>query len=395
MMVLGGLRVVDVSEALAGPYCTMFLGDLGADVIKVERVGAGDNSRTWGIRTEEGECGYFLAANRNKRSITLDLKTPRGQDVLQVLLATSDVLVCNVPGLDGLRRIGLDPEVMRQSFPRLIYCAISGHGHSGPYAGRRSYDLTTQAESGTMSLTGDPNGEPMRFPAPLADIVTGLHSTIAILAALLARAQSGLGQFIDSSLLDSQAAWLALTATDYFLTGVPPVRLGNSHPSIVPYQPFCTRDKHIVVAVGTPRHWRDFCEILGLGLDVCDAPRFATNEARIINRTELIGLISGILLTEDAEHWLSRLQEANIPCAPINSVPEILSDPHYVARGNIVEIPYHGRMLRLLASPIRLADTPPTFRLPPPLLGEHTDEILASVGFQPAVIESLHKDGIV
>ncbi|MBI3762274.1 MAG: CoA transferase [Chloroflexi bacterium] len=395
MEALVGIRIVDLTEALAGPYCTMLLGDLGADVIKIERPGTGEQSRGWGARTFGGESAYFNSTNRNKRSLTLNIQSPAGRDILQRLLATADVFICNIPRRESLTRAGIDPEALREKHPRLIYCTITGYGHSGPYAWRSGYDLVAQGEGGMMSLTGEVDGDPVRYPVPLADMATGLYSAIGILAALLNRAQSGQGQIIDNSLLESQAAWLTIVAAEYFATGEPPKRLGNQHPSIVPYQVFETQDKAIIISVGSDRQWAAFCDILGLGSEVRDDPKFATNQARLANRAEIVDLIQRKLRTGKAENWLARLQEAEIPCGPINSVPDILSDPHYLARGNVVEMAHPAGVLHTLANPVRLAGTPPTYRRLPPKLGEHTEEILSEVGYSGENIATMREEGVV
>ena len=369
---LHACRIIDLTEALAGPYCTMLLGDLGADVIKIERPGVGDQSRKWGARRPDGESAYFCSVNRNKRSLTLDLKQPEAQAVMQRLLAGADVLVCNVPRLDSLARLGLHPDAVRARFPRLIYCAISGYGHSGPAAGLPGYDLVAQGEAGLMSVTGTAESAPIRYPIPLADMSTGLYAAFAILAALLARQATGQGQFIDMSLLECQAAWLPIMAGDYFATGQPPQPVGNAHPGIVPYQVFQTADKPMVIAVGTDKLWAAFCEVLGLGAEVRDDPRFVTNSARLAHRAELIPIVQACLAAQPAAHWLPLLRAAEIPCGPINTVPDLLNHPHYLARQNLVVT----GDLTTLANPLKLSDTPPVYRRPPPRLGEHNDEIL-------------------
>jgi crotonobetainyl-CoA:carnitine CoA-transferase CaiB-like acyl-CoA transferase len=350
----------------------MLLGDLGADVIKIERPGVGDQARKWGARRPDGESAYFCSVNRNKRSLVLDLKQPDAQAVLQRLLARADVLVCNVPRLDSLGRLGLHPDVVRAHFPRLIYCAISGYGHSGPAAGLPGYDLVAQGEAGLMSVTGTAESAPIRFPIPLADMTTGLYAALAILAALLARQATGQGQFIDMSLLECQASWLAIMAGDFFANSQPPVPVGNAHSGIVPYQVFQTADKPVVITVGTDRLWAAFCDVLALGAEVREDPRFASNPARLKHRAELIPILQARLTTQPAEHWLPLLRAAEIPCGPINTVPDLLSHPQYLARQNLVVT----GDLTTLANPLKLSATPPTYRRPPPRLGEHTQEIL-------------------
>src|SRR5574341_1073504 len=335
---LSPLRIVDLTEALAGPYCTMLLGDLGADVIKIERPGLGDQSRKWGARRKDGSSAYFCSTNRNKRSLTLDLKQPNSQDVMGRLLARADVLVCNVPRLDSLERLGLHPDDVRAKYPSLIYCAISGYGHSGPNAGLGGYDLVAQGEAGLMSLTGTPASAPMRYPIPLADMTAGIYAALALLAAVIAREKTGQGQFIDMSLLESQAAWLTILAGDFFATGQPPKPIGNDHPSIVPYQVFQTLDKPMIVAVGTDKLWAVFCDAIGLGPEVRDDPRFVDNPSRVANRASLTPILQSRLATQPVDTWIPRLRASEIPCGPINSVPDLLGARHYLARDNLVNL---------------------------------------------------------
>jgi crotonobetainyl-CoA:carnitine CoA-transferase CaiB-like acyl-CoA transferase len=396
MLPFANLRVVDLTEALAGPYCSMLLGDLGADVIKIERPGSGDQSRRWGARLPGGESAYFCATNRNKRSLSLNIRSGLGQRVMKQLLATADIFMCNIPRDDSLRRAGLDAPSLRAEYPRLIYASITGYGRSGPYAGRSGYDLVAQGEAGLMSVTGTDASAPIRFPIPIADMTTGLYTVIGVLAALRVRDQTGQGQLIDLSLLESQAAYLTVLAGDYFATGQPPRPIGNTHPGIVPYQVFHTADKDVIIAVGSDRQWAQLCEVLALGPEVRDDPRYATNPARLENRAALVDLLQARLAVAPSAEALGRLQAAEIPCGPINAVPDSLSDPHYVARGNIVEQQHEtAGLIRSLANPVRLSDTPAAYRLPPPCLGEHTAAILGELGYSPAEIESLRREGDV
>ena len=376
---LDGIRVIDLTEALAGPMCTMILGDLGADVIKIERPGVGDQARKWGPPFVGDESAYFLSVNRNKRSAAIDITAADGQRVMRRLLERADVFACNVRRVESLQKYGLDPESVRDLNPRLVYCSITGYGRTGPYAGRGGYDLVAQGEAGLMAATGEPDGEPMRWPVAIADMTCGVHSALAILAALFSRERSGRGQFIDMALLDAQLSWAPIMAGDYFATGQRPPRLGNVHANIVPYQVFKARDKHIIVAVGTDRLWAKFCETLGLGAGVRDDPRFATNPQRLINRAGLIPMLEKILIQNEAEFWLERLREAEIPCGPINALDETLSDPHVLSRGMVFEVEHPVGTLRMLGSPLHLSDTPVTYRRRPPLLGEHTQEVLAEI----------------
>lgn len=377
--VLDGIRIIDLTEALAGPYCTMILGDLGADVIKVERPQGGDQSRKWGPPFIGGESAYFLAVNRNKRSITVDIASENGRQTMRHLLDKADVFVCNVRKVESLQKVGLDPETVRGYNSRLIFCSITGYGRTGPYAGRGGYDLVAQAESGLMAATGDPNGEPMRWPVAIADMTTGVWSALSILAALYAREKTGQGQFIDQALLDGQLSWAQIMASDTFATGQRPARLGNRHATIVPYQVFKTRDKHMIIAVGTPALWDRFCEVLGFGAQLRDNPRFATNPDRLAHYIELIPILEAALTQQAADYWLEKLRAAEIPCGPINTLDEILNDPQIKHRGMIVELEHPVGQLKMLGSPLHLADTPVTYRRRPPLLGEHTEEVLAEL----------------
>lgn len=393
---LDGIRVIDMTEALAGPFCTMILGDLGADVIKIERPGTGDMARGWAPPFVGTESAYFLSVNRNKRSLTLNLKHAEAQAILHRLIADADVFVVNQPSLDSLRRLAADPDTLRGLNPRLIYCAISGFGMTGPDAGQGGFDVVAQARSGLMALTGEPGSGPMRYPIPLSDATCGVYSVIGILAALLARGQTGRGQFLDMALLDGQVAWLTHVAGAYFATGQRPQKIGNAHQTIVPYQPFRARDKYVIVAVGSERLWERFCQALGIEKTIGRDPRFATNADRLQHRNELIPLLEQVFATQDADYWLARLRAADIPCGPINEVDEALADPQIIARGMIVEqIHTTAGPVRSLGNPVHLSDTPVSYRLPPPALGQHTGEVLGSLGYTPEAIAALHAQGAV
>ena len=380
--ILDSVRVIELAEALAGPYCAMLLGDFGADVIKIERPKTGDQSRGWGPPFIAGESAYFLAANRNKRSITLDYNDPRDTQILQRLLAAADVFITNQPSLDSLRKRGIDPQTLSAKYPRLIQCSITGYGFSGPKAQLPGYDILAQAESGLMSFTGEPDGGPMRYPIAIADMTCGMYAAMGILAALFAREKTGRGQFLDMALFDSQLTWLANVGSSYLNAETLPRRWGNAHPNIVPYQVFRGKDaKYFVVGVGTEALWKKFAALLNdpaLGSD----PRFLTNALRIQNREALISLLQEKFSAEPATHWLKKFADASVPAAPINDVPEALSDAQTLARGLIVQIehPALGEA-RSIANPIKFSDTPVSYRLPPPLLGEHTAEILHSLEF--------------
>jgi crotonobetainyl-CoA:carnitine CoA-transferase CaiB-like acyl-CoA transferase len=382
MSILAGIRVVELAEALAGPYCAMLLGDLGADVIKVERTAGGDQSRGWGPPFVGTESAYYLATNRNKRSITLNYDHPLGAEILQRLLSTADVFICNQPSKVSLQRRGIDPETLRMKNPRLIYCSISGYGFSGPKAEQPGYDILAQAEAGVMSFTGEPGGGPMRFPIAIADMTTGMYSAMGILGALFARERTGKGDYLDMALFDSQLTWLANVGSSYLNAGVSPTRWGNAHPNIVPYQLFRGSDRrYFVVGVGTQEQWRRLVGILGadrLGNDV----RFANNAARNQNREQLIPILQKDFDSLPGGEWLAKLKDADIPAAPIQSVGEALGDSQTLARGLVVELVHPTlQSAKSIANPIRYREQPIVYRLPPPLLGEHSGSILRDLGY--------------
>jgi len=393
---LAGITVIEMTEAMAGPYAAMMLGDLGADVIKIERPGVGDMSRGWGPPFLAGESAYYLSTNRNKRSLTLNLKHPEARAVLDALIVRSDIFLVNQPRLASLQSLGIDYERLSQLNPRLIYCSITGYGMTGPYAGRSGYDLAAQGESGTMALTGEPDGPPVRYPVPISDITAGMYTVMAALTALYVRERTGRGQFIDTALLDSQLTWLTNLAGNYFATGQRPRKLGNYHPQIAPYEPFQAQDKPFLVAVGSERLWEEFCRVLGIGETVGADPRFRTNADRLAHRFELRAELEPLFRSQPAEFWLSRLREAGIPCGAINEIDEALNDPHVQARGMIVtlEHPVIGPV-RSLGNPMHLSCTPPSYRLPPPLLGQHTDEILQALGYTADHIARLRREGAI
>lgn len=394
---LEGIKVVDLTQALAGPYATMVLGDMGADVVKVEIPGRGDQSRGWGPPFLSGESAYFLSTNRNKRGLTLNVKSAAGQEILHILLSEADVLVTNNPRIESLRKYGLDFEFLHGRYPKLIACNISGFGMDGPYAGRPGYDLVAQAMSGTMSLTGPAeNDEPYRFPTAMADITTGIYAVIGIMGALLTRGRTGEGQFIDVSLLESQITWLSYFAGNYFATGERPARRGNAHPTIVPYDIFKARDTHFMVAVGSEKLWRQFCEILGLADSVMNDPRFAINADRLAHRDEIVALLSDIFVQRDAVEWIEMLEGAGIPCGPINAIDETIADPQVIARGVIVELEHPAiGIVRSIANPVRSSASQVAYRRYPPRLGEHTEEILLNLGKTGEEIIALREAGAV
>ena len=389
-MLLDGIHVVELTEALAGPYCAMMLGDFGAEVIKVERPGAGDQSRAWGPPFVGSESAYCLATNRNKRSITLNYDHPVGAEILHRLLAQADVFICNQPSLASLQRRGIDPTSLRARHPRLIYCAISGYGFTGPKAGQPGYDILAQAEAGVMSFTGEPGGEPMRFPIAIADMTTGMYAAMGILAALYARERTGKGDFLDLALFDSQLTWLANVGSSYLNAGVSPARCGNAHPNIVPYQLFRGSDlRSFVVAVGTQALWQRLLRLLDLEKELAVDTRFTTNAERIRHRDLLIPLLQQRFDALPSATWLDRLIAADIPAAPIQTVGEALKDPQTISRGLIVELEHPTlKAVRSIANPIRSEAHPILYRLPPPLLGEHNRQVLQELSFPAAELET-------
>jgi crotonobetainyl-CoA:carnitine CoA-transferase CaiB-like acyl-CoA transferase len=388
--VLESIRVVELTEALAGPYCAMMLGDLGADVIKIERRLTGDQSRTWGPPFVGSESAYFLAANRNKRSLSLDYDQPLGNAILHRLLATADVFLINQRNAASLARRGLDAETICARYPRLIYCSISGYGKTGPRAGMPGYDIIAQAQAGIMSFTGEPDGDPVRYPIAIADMACGLYATIGILGALFHREKTGKGQALDMALFDSQLTLLINSGSNYLNAGELPERWGNAHPSIVPYQVFRGGDgRHFVAAVGTNALWQRFVRVLGAEDTLGTDARFLTNALRTEHRQVLIPVLYELFSQAPAEEWLRRLAAEDIPAAAINTVGEAVNDPQAQARGLIVEIKHPTLdVVRSLANPVRMSATPVLYRLPPPLLGEHNQEILASLDFSSAEIAS-------
>jgi crotonobetainyl-CoA:carnitine CoA-transferase CaiB-like acyl-CoA transferase len=381
--ILDDVRVVELSEALAGPYCAMLLGDLGADVIKIERPGVGDQSRGWGPPFVGSESAYFLGANRNKRSVALNYDHPRGTEALRKLIAAADIFICNQPSLASLKKRGIDAETLCGKDPRLIYCSITGYGFTGPKAGRPGYDILAQAEAGVMSFTGEPDGGPMRYPIAIADMTCGMYSAMGILAALYAREKTGRGQYLDMALLDSQLTWLANVGSSYLNAKASPKRWGNAHPSIVPYEVFRGADgRSFVVGVGTDALWKKFVCMMGIEVGVGQDERFRTNALRTKNRAELIPLLQEMFDRQAASVWLEQLAAAQIPAAPINTVKEAVNDAQTLARNMIVQLEHPALgVARSIGNPIKFSKTPVSYRLPPPLLGQHTNEVLRDLGY--------------
>ncbi|RLC77072.1 MAG: CoA transferase [Chloroflexi bacterium] len=402
MQPLEGIRVLDLTRALAGPYCAMMLGDLGADVIKVERPGQGDDSRGWGppfVGTPygpyPGESAYFIAANRNKRSVTVNLKSVEGQEIVRRLASVSDVMVENFRTgvLDGM---GLGYDDLRAINLRLVYCSISGYGRTGPYADRPGYDFIIQAEGGLMGIIGPEEGQPYRVGVPIVDITSGMFAATAILAALRARDQTGEGQLVDVSLLDTVTALLTNVASNYLVGGAEPRRLGNAHPNIAPYEAFRARDRWFALAAANERQWGALCDAIGRS-DLKDDPRFATNGDRVSNRPELLESLNETFTARDADEWLADLREAGLPCGPINAIPDVFCHPQAQARGLAIETqhPTAGQV-QVAGFPYKLSQTPADLRRPPPLLGQHTGEVLTELlNYSAEEVAALQEQGAI
>jgi crotonobetainyl-CoA:carnitine CoA-transferase CaiB-like acyl-CoA transferase len=389
---LDGIRVVDLSRILAGPYCSMLLSDFGAEVIKIEHPNKGDDTRAYGPPFLQGESVYFLSINRGKKSLTLNLKTPEGREVLAKLIRRADVLLENFRR-DFLPGIGFGPEQVAALNPKIIYASVTGFGHTGPWAERPGYDLAVQGLSGIMSLTGDPNGPPYKTGTSLADITAGLYAALGIVLALYARQRTGLGQKVDVSLLDGQVSLLTYQAGIYFGTGKCPNRMGNQHPTICPYETFKARDRYFNLAIGNDRLWEQFCELIGRS-DLRE--KYPTNPVRVEKRDELFALLQQIFATRDADEWLALLEKAGIPCGPIYSVAEVLEHPQIRARQMVVERP-HPKLgtVKMTGVPVKLSETPGEAGAAPPLLGQHTEEVLRDLGYSAEDIGRFRKAGVI
>lgn len=393
---LAGVRVVDLTRVLAGPYCTMMLGDLGADVLKIEIPGRGDDTRQWGPPfTATGESAYFISANRNKRSITLDLKSEKGLEILKDLIRDGDVVVENFRS-GTLARWGLDYEALQAIRPGLIYCAITGYGQSGPYKDRPGYDFIAQALAGFMSVTGPIDGEPIRAGVAIADLASGIFAFGAIMAALYARERTGEGQLIDISLLDSQLALMSYVASNYLISGETPKRYGNAHPNIVPYEVLEAADGYMAFAAGNDGQWRKFCEAVAKEAWIEDE-RFATNPARNQNRAILIPLLNELFREKPISEWTALCERIGLPAAGINDMAAVFEDPQVRARALRVEFEgADGEMIPMVASPLKIPTTPAKVRLAPPQLGAHTEQVLEDVlGYTPEAIKELRKEGVI
>ncbi|HEV7619588.1 MAG TPA: CaiB/BaiF CoA-transferase family protein [Burkholderiaceae bacterium] len=403
---LGHVRVLDLTRVLAGPWCAQNLADLGADVIKIERPGAGDDTRSWGppyLRDAQGrdttEAAYYLAANRGKRSLTLDIASAEGQAIVRDLAKHCDVVLENYK-VGQLKKYGLDYESLRREKPDLIYCSITGFGQDGPYAQRAGYDFIVQGMGGFMSITGErddlPGGGPQKAGIAISDLMTGMYATIAVMAALTHRDRTGEGQYIDMALLDVQVAMLANMDTNYLASGEPPKRWGNAHPNIVPYQTFATSDGHIIVAVGNDGQYQKFVAVGGRPELAADE-RFATNPMRVRHRDILVPLLAEMVRTRTKQQWIDLLEAAGVPCGPINNLDEVFVNPQVAARKLRIDLPHPtGGTVKLVGSPMKLSATPPRYDMPPPLLGQHTEEVLRDVlGHNAAQIAALREKGII
>ncbi len=402
---LAGITVLDLSRVLAGPWATQLLADLGATVIKVERPGAGDDTRAWGppwLADGDGQpttdAAYFLCTNRNKQSVTVDFTRPEGQALVKQLAVRADVVVENFK-VGGLTPYGLDYASLKALNPRLVYCSITGFGQDGPYAPRAGYDFLIQGMGGLMSLTGRPDGEegegPQKVGVALTDILTGLYAANAIQAALLHRAATGEGQHIDVALLDVQVACLANQALNYLVSGAVPKRMGNAHPNIVPYQDFPTADGDMILAIGNDGQFARWCAVAGHP-DWAHDPRFATNPARVRHRAELIPLMRQITVTRTTDAWIAALEAEAVPCGPINTLDRVFADPQVQHRGLKLDLPHAaGGRAPGVGNPLHLSATPVAYRQAPPVLGEHTDAVLTSLGYSPQDIAGLRAGGIV
>jgi crotonobetainyl-CoA:carnitine CoA-transferase CaiB-like acyl-CoA transferase len=394
---LKGLRVFDLTRVLAGPTCVQMLADLGADVVKIERPGAGDDTRGFAPPVMPGthESAYFIGVNRNKQSVTLDIGQREGQEIALKLISGCDILVENFK-VGALAKYGLGYEELHARFPRLIYCSITGFGQTGPYAPRPGYDSLIQAMGGVMSLTGEPDGLPQKVGVPVADLFAGLYGCIGILAALRHRDLTGQGQQIDIGMLDTHVAWLANQGMNYLATGENPARLGNQHPNIAPYQVFPTADGHIVLSIANDPTFKRFCEAFNL-THMLEDPRFVTNAARVSNRQLVTDTLTPVMMQHPTSWWTERLEALKIGYGPINKLSQVFEDPQVVAREMVLEMAHgSGQMVKVIANPVRLSETPADYRIAPPLLGEHTDAVLSDrLGLDAAALAALREKKVI
>jgi formyl-CoA transferase len=392
---LTDLLVLDLSRVLAGPFATMMLADLGATVIKVERPGSGDDTRQWGPPFAGGESAYYLSINRNKKSLTVNLKHEQGRQIVRELAGRADVLVENWR-VGTMESWGLGYAALRADNPGLIYCSISGYGQTGPYRERPGYDFIIQAEGGIMSITGPVEGPPTKVGVAIVDLTAGMYATIAILAALHERERSGQGQYIDTALLDAQVSWLANVGSNFLVSGQRPARYGNAHANIVPYEPFPTADGWLAVGVGNDGQWQKLCALADWE-DLAQDLRFATNPQRVAHRDTLVPILHTRFRARPSAEWQAALLEAGIPCGPINAIDQVFADPQVLARDMLVELPHPtAGTVRLAGSPLKLSRTPVRIETPPPLLGEHSDEVLRTyLGYSEAEITALRQAGVI
>ena len=401
---LAGIRIFDLTRILAGPTCTQLLGDLGADVIKVERPGIGDDTRSWGppyVKDSDGndtsESAYYLSANRNKRSITIDLRSAEGVALAKRMIAECDVLIENFK-VGSLAKLGLGYDDLKDQFPGLVYCSVTGFGQTGPYAERTGYDFLAQGLGGIMSITGAPDGEPMKVGVGIADVMTGMYASTAILAALRHRDASGEGQHIDTCLLDTQVSWLINEGTNYLVSGKIPTKLGNEHPNIVPYKVFGTADGYVILAVGNDRQFQGWCVCAGAD-DIAADPDFATNPLRIVNRERLYEAMPAYMEAKTTAEWLEVLAAAKVPCSPVNNIEQVFENEQVQAREMRIEMDHPNAgsgKVPLIGNPLKMSATPPQYRAAPPVLGQHTDEVLAEVlGLDETEIAGLKEAGTV
>lgn len=390
---LENIRVVDLTRTLAGPFCTMMLGDMGADVVKIEEPERGDETRGW-TPFWNGESTQFVSFNRNKRSVSVNLKEKEGVEIIHALAARADVMTESFRA-GALERMGLGYEAISKIKPDIIYCSISGYGRTGPMAQKPGYDLLIQAYSGLMNLTGDPDGMPMRVGFSLVDLFTGMMAFGSIMTALYHRQQTGQGQWIEAALLDGQVAALSYHAAAYLATGNEPQRMGSGHPSLVPYQSFPASDGFFIVGVANQGLWARFCNGIGRP-DLLEDPRFLTNDDRVAHRSECVRVLSEIFQADTVAHWVEVITEAGVPCGPINRVSDVVADPQVLARGMIADITHPNVPgLRVPGSPLKLAETPPSVRHHPPLLGQHNREVLEELGYASAEIARLEKAAVI
>ncbi len=394
---LAGLRVFDLTRVLAGPTCVQMLGDLGAEVIKIERPGAGDDTRGFAPPYWPGtkESAYFLGVNRNKQSVTLDIAKPEGQRLALELIAKSDILVENFK-VGALAKYGLGYEQLSQKFPKLVYCSITGFGQTGPYAPRPGYDGLIQGFGGIMSLTGEPEGMPMKVGVPVADLFAGLYGCIGVLAALRHAEATGIGQHVDIGMLDTHLAWLANQAMNYLSTNENPARLGNDHPNIVPYQVFATADGHMMLSIGNDPTFAKFCKAFGIA-HLLDDERFATNAARVANRKLVTDTLAPVMRAYSTADWISKLEAESIGCGPINRLSDVFADPHVAARQMVLQMAHAtAGSLKLVANPVKLSETPADYPNAPPTLGQHTDAVLQRLlGLDEAARATLRDQGVI